>query len=163
MVSEAASHEGLTFVWLALMAASAGVFLRAGIKFPWFVFFQKDSGLRPPDPPWNMRASMIASSATCVALGVFPQSLYALLPYAVDHVPYTLAHAVNMLQLLLFCGLAIFVLLPLMKRTLTISLNFDWFYRVFATRAGKSIGDGLGQAAAAMAGGATGSVKNLTC
>jgi multicomponent Na+:H+ antiporter subunit D len=38
----------LQWVWLALAAASAGVFLHAGIKFPWFVFFQKDSGLRPP-------------------------------------------------------------------------------------------------------------------
>ena len=162
MVSEAASHEGLTFVWFALMAASAGVFLHAGIKFPWFVFFQKDSGLRPPDPPWNMRASMIALSAICIGLGVFPQPLYALLPYPVDYVPYTLAHVINMLQLLLFSGLAFFVLLPMMKRTLTISLDFDWFYRVFATRAGQVLGDGLGQAGAAVAGGASGSIKHLT-
>jgi hypothetical protein len=26
------------------------------IKFPQFVFFHKDSGLRPDDPPWNIRA-----------------------------------------------------------------------------------------------------------
>ena len=36
---------------------------------------------------------------------------------------------VTQLQLLLFSGLAFFVMLPLMKRTLTISLDFDWFYR----------------------------------
>ena len=34
-----------------------------------------------------------------------------------------------MLQLLLFSGLAFFVLLPFMKRTLTISLDVDWFWR----------------------------------
>ena len=34
-----------------------------------------------------------------------------------------------MLQLLLFSGLAFFVLLPLMKRTETISLDTDWGYR----------------------------------
>ena len=34
-----------------------------------------------------------------------------------------------MLQLLLFSGLAFFIMLPMMKRTLTISLDFDWFYR----------------------------------
>ncbi|MCG8324060.1 MAG: hypothetical protein MI673_00965, partial [Thiotrichales bacterium] len=30
----------------------------------------------------------------------------------------------------LFSGLAFFVMLPWMQRTLTISLDFDWFYRV---------------------------------
>jgi multicomponent Na+:H+ antiporter subunit D len=34
-----------------------------------------------------------------------------------------------MLQLLLFSGLAFFTMLPLMRRTLTITLDFDWFYR----------------------------------
>ena len=43
--------QHLAIVWFLLAAASAGVFLHAGIKFPWFVFFQKDSGLRPADPP----------------------------------------------------------------------------------------------------------------
>jgi multicomponent Na+:H+ antiporter subunit D len=47
-------HWSLTVVYFLLAAASAGVFLHAGIKFPWFVFFQKDSGLRPKDAPWNM-------------------------------------------------------------------------------------------------------------
>ena len=51
MISEAAADQHLEYVWYLLAAASAGVFLHAGIKFPWFVFFQKDSGLRPPDPP----------------------------------------------------------------------------------------------------------------
>jgi multicomponent Na+:H+ antiporter subunit D len=41
---------------------------------------------------------------------------------------------VTQLQLLLFSGLAFFVMLEYLKRTLTISLDFDWFYRVFARR-----------------------------
>mgnify|MGYP001287946218 CR=1 FL=1 len=36
-----------------------------------------------------------------------------------------------MLQLLLFAGLAFFACLPMMRRTETISLDFDWFYRKF--------------------------------
>src|SRR5690606_18556086 len=51
MVNQAAAEQHLFWVWLGLTAASAGVFLHAGIKFPWFVFFQKDSNLRPPEPP----------------------------------------------------------------------------------------------------------------
>ena len=127
----AASHEGLLVVWLLLLAASAGVFLHAGIKFPWFVFFQKDSGLRPPEPPREMRRAMTLFSFLCIAIGLFPAPLYAILPYPVDYQPYTLEHVVAQLQLLLFAGFAFFVLLGQMKRTLTISLDFDWFYRRF--------------------------------
>lgn len=130
LVSSGAAYEHLAFVYFMLVAASAGVFLHAGIKFPWLVFFQKDSGLRPPDPPWNMQAAMILFSIVCIGLGVFPGLLYGLLPYAVDYVPYTADHVVTQLQLLLFAGLAFFVMLPWMKRTETISLDFDWLWRV---------------------------------
>ena len=72
MISDAAGIQRLEVVWYLLAAASAGVFLHAGIKFPWFVFFQKDSGLRPADPPWNMRAAMVLFAALCIAIGVSP-------------------------------------------------------------------------------------------
>jgi multicomponent Na+:H+ antiporter subunit D len=131
LISEAAADEGLAAVWFLLAAASAGVFLHAGIKFPWFVFFQKDSGLRPPEPPANMLLAMALFAVLCIGLGIYPQPLYALLPFPVDYVPYTGPHVVTQLQLLLFSGLAFFVMLPQMRRTLTISLDVDWFYRRF--------------------------------
>jgi len=129
MISQSAAYGELAFVWYGLVAASAGVFLHAGIKFPWFVFFQKDSGLRPKDPSWNMQAAMIIFAVACVLLGVFPQLLYRFLPYEVTYVPYTADHLVTQLQLLLFAGLAFFVTLPLMKRTTTVSLDIDYLYR----------------------------------
>ncbi len=129
MVSQAASDGGLLTVWLLLTAASAGVFLHAGIKFPWFVFFQKDSGLRPPEPPPSMRFAMVLFAFLCIAIGVWSEPLYRLLPYPVEYVPYTAAHVVTQLQLLLFSGLAFFLLLPWLQRTLTITLDTDWIYR----------------------------------
>ena len=129
--TSAAADEGLVVVWLLLLAASAGVFLHAGIKFPWFVFFQKDSGLRPPEPPRTMRGAMWIFSFLCLYLGLFPQPLYAILPYPIEVQPYTLEHVITQLQLLLFAGFAFFVLLDQMKRTPTISLDFDWVYRRF--------------------------------
>ncbi|HJM48933.1 MAG TPA: Na(+)/H(+) antiporter subunit D [Alphaproteobacteria bacterium] len=132
MISQAAADQHLAIAWFLLTAASAGVFLHAGIKFPWFVFFQKDSGMRPSDPPWNMRLAMILFATFCIGLGIWPEYLYALLPFSVDYAPYTVPHVVNMLQLLMFSGLAFFLLLPLMKRTLTITLDVDWFYRWLA-------------------------------
>ncbi len=139
MISQAAADENLVFVYFMLAAASAGVFLHAGIKFPWFVFFQKDSGLRPKDAPWNMAAAMALLSVLCILLGVFPDLLYAYLPYPVEYVPYTAGKVLFYLQLLLFSGLAFFLLLPLMKRTLTISLDTDWLWRVLLFQIARAI------------------------
>jgi multicomponent Na+:H+ antiporter subunit D len=129
LISQAAIDENLVWVYMLLTAASAGVFLHAGIKFPWFVFFQRDSGLRPKDAPWNMGLAMMIFAGLCIALGVFPELLYPLLPYTVEYQPYTAGKVLFYLQLLLFSGLAFFVLLPLMKRTETISLDTDWLWR----------------------------------
>ena len=130
LISSAAAHEGLEWIWYALAAASAGVFLHAGIKFPWFVFFQKDSGLRPAPPPQNMRVAMVVFAIMCILPGAFPQqTLYFMLPDVITYEANTLEHVVNQLQLLLFSGLAFFVCLPLLKRTPTITLDFDWTYR----------------------------------
>jgi len=129
MISEAAADGHLLTVWLLLTAASAGVFLHAGIKFPWFVFFHRDSGLRPADPPPSMRWAMIFFAVLCIAIGIWVEPLYGLLPYAVKFEPYTWAHVVTQLQLLLFSGLAFFVLLPYLQRTLTITLDTDWVWR----------------------------------
>ena len=148
MISQAAADENLIVLWFLLLAASAGVFLHAGIKFPWFVFFQKDSGLRPPDPPWNMRLAMILFAGLCIGLGIWPEFLYAMLPFPVAYQPYTVPHVVNMLQILLFSGLAFFLMLPLMERTLTITLDFDWFYR----KLGNSFVRGLDRASKAQQG-----------
>ena len=149
MIAQAAGDEHLFVVWLLLAAASAGVFLHAGIKFPWFVFFQKDSGLRPPDPGWNMRAAMVLLAAFCIGLGIWYESLYGLLPYPVDYAPYTGFHVVAQLQLLLFSGLAFFVMLGWLRRTLTITLDADWLYRALFPRVVALYGAALERALAA--------------
>lgn len=154
MISQAAADEGLATVYLLLAAASAGVFLHAGIKFPWFVFFQKDSGLRPKDAPWHMGAAMILFAALCILLGVYPELLYRFLPYEVEYVPYTAGKVLFYTQLLLFSGLAFFFLLPLMKRTDTISLDTDWFWRVGLNRMFRLLGEGLVETGASIAAGA---------
>lgn len=129
MVTQAAADGHLLWVWLLMTAASAGVFLHAGIKFPWFVFFQKDSGLRPSEPAHSMRLAMLILSALCIGMGIWPEMLYQLLPFAVDYEPYTAGHVIAQLQLLLFSGLAFFVLLGYLKRTPTITLDTDWLWR----------------------------------
>jgi multicomponent Na+:H+ antiporter subunit D len=146
LISEAAIGEQMAAVYFLLTAASAGVFLHAGIKFPWFVFFQKDSGLRPKDAPWNMGLAMVIFAALCILMGVYPQPFYELLPYPVDFNAYQPGKVLFYLQLLLFSGLAFFLLLPWMQRTLTISLDTDWFWRVLFYRFGAGLVDGTAAA-----------------
>ncbi|MCL5780891.1 MAG: Na(+)/H(+) antiporter subunit D [Firmicutes bacterium] len=131
MIASAAGYEHITIIWLLLTMASAGVFLHAGIKFPYFVFFAKDSGLRVDEKklPVNMLVAMGFLSFMCILIGVYPSVLYNLLPYPVSYVPYTGDHIVNQLQLLMFSALAFFMLLKFLKRTETLTMDTDWIYR----------------------------------
>ena len=129
MIVAAAEHRHLLWPWLILEIASAGVFLHAGIKFPYFVFFAKDSGLRPPEAPRTMLAAMGVLAFLCIYLGIHPEPLYHLLPYPVEYQAYTAAKVVTQSQLLIFSALVFFLILKLLKRTPTIVLDTDWFYR----------------------------------
>jgi multicomponent Na+:H+ antiporter subunit D len=132
MIVSAAAHEKLSVIWLILQFASAGVFLHAGIKVPFFTFFGQDSGIRAKEPPVNMLLAMGCAAFLCIVTGVFPGTLYDILPYPVHFVPYTAAHVVNELQLLLFGGFAFLLFIrsghyPVPVRA--IHLDTDWFYR----------------------------------
>ena len=132
LILSAAAHEGYWFTWGVLLFASAGVFHHSGIKIPYFAFFAHDSGLRCREAPWNMMLAMALAAALCVGIGVWPQPLYDLLPFAVDFVPYTTTHVVTQLQLLMFSALAFAVLIrtglypPELRST---NLDSDWIYR----------------------------------
>ncbi len=162
MISQAAADGHLEIVWMFLAAASAGVFLHAGIKFPWFVFFQKDSGLRPPDPTGSVRWAMIFFAFLCIALGVWPEPLYAILPFPVDYVPYTAAHVLTQTQLLLFSGLAFFLMLNYLKRTPTISLDVDWLWRKLFPALFGCIGKAIGAGQSAVGGWLCGIIASTT-
>jgi multicomponent Na+:H+ antiporter subunit D len=58
-----------------------------------------------------------------------PSPYYVLLPFPMEaYNAYTPGHVMAQMQLLLFSTLVFFLLLPMLKRTNTVSLNFDWFY-----------------------------------
>lgn len=146
MITTAASDGQMAFAWFMLIAASGAVVLHSGLKFPWFVFFHRDSGLRPPEPPIDMRFAMVILAGLCVVVGIFPQPLYEALPFAVDYAPYKGSNILKALQLVLFPALAFFLLLPWMQKTHTITLDFDWFYRrfgVWAVRIGDAVVAGV--------------------
>ncbi|MCH2572408.1 MAG: Na(+)/H(+) antiporter subunit D [Planctomycetes bacterium] len=130
MSATAENHHGM--VWLILLFASAGVLEHSGIKIPFVTFFAHDNGLRVKEAPVNMLVAMGVTAFLCVLIGIFPGPLYALLPYDVVYEPYTAAHVINQLQLLLFAILAFAVLQQtgLYPSELPkINLDTDWFYR----------------------------------
>lgn len=143
MILTAAADGHYTIALLFLLFASAGVVCHSGIKIPFFAFFAHDRGLRVKEAPLNMLLAMAAAATLCLAIGIFPEVLYGLLPYPVDYAPYTTSHVVSVLQLLLFSALAFTFLMktglypPELRSTV---LDFDWVYRRLLPR----IGDGLG-------------------
>ncbi|MBF0202987.1 MAG: Na(+)/H(+) antiporter subunit D [Desulfamplus sp.] len=132
MIISAAGHGHMAIIWLMLQFASAGVIAHAGIKVPYFTFFGHDSGIRAKEPPLNMLIAMGIAAFLCIFLAVCPQYLYSILPYPVDYVPYTGAHVVGQLQLLLFGVLAFYMFLKsgyYPSEVRAINLDLDWFYR----------------------------------
>ena len=146
LIITAVALEGHFWVWAILLFASAGVFHHSGIKIPYFAFFAHDSGIRCPEAPRNMLIAMGIASAFCIGIGVFPAALYALLPFAVDYQPYTGAHVLTQLQLLLFSALAFSVLMwhriyP--PELASVNLDTDYFYRRVGPALLRPIGRGL--------------------
>jgi multicomponent Na+:H+ antiporter subunit D len=141
LILQAAAYEHLMWPWLILEIASAGVFLHAGIKFPYFVFFAKDRGHRVEEAPRSMIAGMAILAFLCIFLGVFPKPLYSILPNAEavsafsvtidghEFSAWKFSKVVTQFQLLLLSALTFFVWIKFLKRTDTIVLDTDWFYR----------------------------------
>ncbi|GAA4343078.1 Na(+)/H(+) antiporter subunit D [Kangiella taiwanensis] len=132
MVMSAALNNGYGWAWLLLLFSAAGVFHHAGIKIPYFAFFAHDSGIRTTEPPKNMLFAMTIAAVLCIAIGVYPQALYSLLPFDTGYNPYDATHVLTQTQLLFFSALA-FVWLNLKKmyppELPSVNLDIDWFYR----------------------------------
>ena len=134
LIVDASAEKHYTIVWAVLVFASAGVLSHSGIKIPYFTFFGHDSGLRPREAPINMQLAMVFTAFLCILIGVYPEPLYALLPYEVEYHPYTVNHVVGQLQLLCFALLAFAVLMKSKihpPEVRAINLDTDWIYRKF--------------------------------
>lgn len=132
--SGAKSAPELTAIWMALLFASAGVFLLAGIKTTYFAFFSRDSGTRCEEAPFNQLLAMGITAFLCIFVGSAPNAfLYQMLPNSgTSYQPYTVGHVTDQYALLLFTGLAFILLVksglyPAEIRST--NLDFDWLYR----------------------------------
>jgi multicomponent Na+:H+ antiporter subunit D len=134
MVVESASLMHQPLVWLFLEGAAIGTFLVAGLKLPYLTWFARKPVAEMREPPKNMLAAMGITAFLCIFIGVYPQALYGILPYSVDYVPYTATHIIGMSQLLLFTFVAFWMLRGMLHGERTITLDTDWFYRIWGKK-----------------------------
>jgi multicomponent Na+:H+ antiporter subunit D len=131
MIVYAAHHEGRIWLMALLNLAGIGTFLSVGLKVTYFAFFGKEAAepLQAKDPPPNMLWAMGLTALLCFIIGVFPQMLYALLPFPVAYHPYSLAHLSEVMQILAFTGLVFYLMLKKLSPEAKLNLDVDYFYR----------------------------------
>ncbi|MCY3612732.1 MAG: Na(+)/H(+) antiporter subunit D [Gemmatimonadetes bacterium] len=164
MIMSALLEQHFNWIWPVMLFASAGVVEHAGIKIPFFAFFAHDSGIRTREPPWNMLAAMGVGAVACVAIGVWPELLYGILPHAVDYEPYTASHILTQLQLLAFAigAVAAFHLWKIYPAEIpSVNLDADWVYRRAAARVVRFTGGAVGAADAAFRSTVVGTVRGV--
>ncbi|MEK6683019.1 MAG: Na(+)/H(+) antiporter subunit D, partial [Nitrospirota bacterium] len=129
MTVAAAGEAHKIIIMIMLMLASIGTFLSVGLKLPYFIWFNKDCGIKPKEPPLNMKVAMGIAAFLCYFLGIYPKFLFDMLPYPVRWEPYTASHLSEIMQLLSFTGLGFFILLKKLSPEPSLNLDTDWFYR----------------------------------
>ncbi|MCP3900730.1 MAG: Na(+)/H(+) antiporter subunit D [Desulfobacteraceae bacterium] len=144
MTIEASEIANLPIIYLLLEGASIGTFLHTGLKLPWNIWLQgkeepsekihcrfKDS---PVNSPVNMLIAMGILSVLCLFIGLYPNFLYALLPYPVEFVPYTITRVFTSTQLFIFSFLGFWVLRKWLGGHPTYVLDTDWPARILGAK-----------------------------
>lgn len=136
MIGAAAGLLQRPSIELMLHLASIGTFLHTGLKLPWGVWFGLKKGDEDEiedvkEPPFNMLLAMGIAAFLCIFTGVYPKVLYDILPYPVHYHPYAASHVVGMIQLLLLTLAAFWIYIDKLGGEATVSLDTDWFYRMF--------------------------------
>ncbi|HSW28637.1 MAG TPA: hypothetical protein VLH75_03990, partial [Longimicrobiales bacterium] len=83
----------------------------------------------PAPVPWNMIAAMALAALLNTGIGLFPGTLYALLPFGMEYEPYTYGHVTKAAQLLAFAFLAFWIYRAKLGGEARIALDTDWVYR----------------------------------
>lgn len=132
MIMSALIKTDHLLIWLVMLFASAGVLEHAGIKIPYFGFFSRHGHAEAREAPLNMLLAMGLAAFLCIGIGVYPQALYAILPYDYEYWPYDVTHVLIQMQLLLFATLAIVWMHRSGRYPAEIpstNLDADWFAR----------------------------------
>jgi len=145
LILSSVHYEHITWLYVVLVFASAGVMEQSALKVPFFAFFGKKRAWDVGEAPTGMLVAMGLCAFLSVYLGIHYETLYALLPFDIDYTPYTLDSVIGQLQILASGAVAFALLIWLklypLKDDRTI-LDADWLYRY--------AGDGLARWSVAM-------------
>jgi formate hydrogenlyase subunit 3/multisubunit Na+/H+ antiporter MnhD subunit len=75
----AAAEQTSVWLWILLEIASFGTFV-SFLKLGYFAFL-RDGDSQASDPPALMQAAMLGAAGLCIIIGIYPQVLYAILPF----------------------------------------------------------------------------------
>ncbi|MGB3457804.1 MAG: Na(+)/H(+) antiporter subunit D [Halobacteriota archaeon] len=135
MVIHAAELSHMHILTLVLMLGSIGTLL-SFLKLTYFTFFKRNDEIEAKEAPLFMLIPMCVVAFLCVAFGVYPQLLYAILPYPVVlYDAYTFAHIVSNLELLAVTTFMFFAFRVLIMPHERITYDIDYIYR----KAGRGI------------------------
>lgn len=130
--SAAEAHKPL----LELMLTLAGVGTALSfLKICYFTFFAKNEHIEAKEAPAMMQVAMCATAFLCILTGVYPEALFAMLPYHPIHYhAYSASHVVGVIQLLIFTSLVFMLAISIVSPHRGTVLDFDYFYRMGARR-----------------------------
>ena len=130
--SAAEAHKPL----LELMLTLAGVGTALSfLKICYFTFFAKNEHIEAKEAPAMMQVAMCVTAFLCILTGVYPEALFAMLPYHPIHYhAYSASHVVGVAQLLIFTSLVFMLAISIVSPHRGTVLDFDYFYRMGARR-----------------------------
>lgn len=129
MVIHAAELEGMHILAVALILGSVGTFL-SFLKLTYFTFFKRNDEIEAKKVPLPMLIAMSVTAFLCVAIGVYPELLYGILPYEVVHYhAYALGHTIGTLELLMVTAVGFFTLQYVFSPHERITSDIDYIYR----------------------------------
>jgi len=130
LVIMAAVEKDLPWLELMLILASVGTFLSFA-KLCYFTFFAKNEAMEAEEAPVPMQFAMAITAFLCVFIGVYPQSLYQILPFsAAGYHAYAPYHGLGVIQLFLLAGLVFILARRQFAPHPGTALDFDYFYRL---------------------------------
>jgi len=118
--------------WIGFMleVAAVGTFVSVGLKLPYFAFWAKpDNKIELKPIPANMYVAMAIATGLCLAMGVYPQMVYRILPHPVFYAPFEVYKVLQAVLLLGFTGLGFFFTHTVIKPLPARNLDFDILYR----------------------------------
>jgi formate hydrogenlyase subunit 3/multisubunit Na+/H+ antiporter MnhD subunit len=88
-----AAEQTSIWLWILLEIASFGTFV-SFLKLGYFAFL-RPGDTQASDPPILMQAGMLGAAMLCILIGIYPQLLYAILPYPTNYAAYDMTHVIS--------------------------------------------------------------------